>query len=76
MNTKIILFLIFLISFSTQVNGQLTVNAGNDTTACMCRDTIRLGGNPTANGGKEPYTYKWELMPVYFYDYRILTSEL
>ena len=74
MNTKTSIFFIFLISLSVYVNGQLTVDAGNDTTVCMCENKIRLGGNPTANGGTEPYTYKWESMPRNYSDYRIRTS--
>ena len=76
MNAKTSLLFTFQILLSVHVNGQMNINAGNDTTICMCGDTIRLGGNPTANGGTEPYTYKWELMPVYYYDYRISASEL
>jgi hypothetical protein len=76
MNTKYVLISTLLLTFAFQVNGQLTVNAGRDTTSCMCRDTIQLGGNPTAWGGKEPYIYTWELMPIYYYDYLILASDL
>jgi hypothetical protein len=70
------LLFVFLMPLAIQVNGQLTVNAGNDTTLCMCTDTLRPGGNPTASGGMEPYSYKWELLPVYFNDYQIQASEL
>lgn len=76
MNAKIILISIIILLLAIQVRGQLTVDAGNDTTLCLCADTLRLGGNPTATGGKEPYIYKWELKPVYYFDYRIPVSEL
>lgn len=73
MNAKNILISIFLFTFAVHVNGQLNVDAGKDTTLCMCKDILQIGGNPTASGGKVPYIYKWELMPVY--DYRIPASE-
>lgn len=52
-----------------QVKAQLTVNAGNDVTACFpgsIEERTQLGGNPTASGGVEPYTYIWDgKIPVY-----------
>ncbi len=34
------------------------VNAGADTTLCF-NGTVRLGGSPTATGGRAPYSYSW-----------------
>lgn len=76
MKTKCVFISTLLLTFAIQVNGQLTVYAGRDTTSCLCENTIQLGGNPTAWRGKEPYTYKWELMPLYINDDRILASKL
>jgi hypothetical protein len=76
MNAKNILIYIFLLSFAIHVNGQLNVDAGKDTTLCMSKEILQLGGNPTASGGKEPYIFKWELMPVYDENYRIPASEI
>ena len=46
---------------STGLNGQspLIVDAGIDTTYCISQDTLVFGGNPTASGGTEPYSYNW-----------------
>ncbi len=41
------------------VNSMLVADAGPDQTACL-GGTIRLGGNPSVNGGTAPYTYNWE----------------
>ncbi len=60
MKTKLSLF--FLVILSVPTFGQLKVNAGNDTAVCISVsgfDTLELGGNPTASGGIEPYTYVW-----------------
>jgi hypothetical protein len=60
MKTK--LSILFLILLSASTFGQLKVGAGNDTAACLSTwssDTLKIGGNPTASGGIEPYTYSW-----------------
>ncbi|MBI2258486.1 MAG: gliding motility-associated C-terminal domain-containing protein [Flavobacteriia bacterium] len=36
-----------------------TVDAGNNFYTCP-NDAITIGGNPTAQGGTEPYTYNWD----------------
>jgi hypothetical protein len=59
---KINLTIVLLILFTISSYGQLQVNAGGDKNICLddgITDTIRLGGNPTASGGDEPYIYKW-----------------
>jgi hypothetical protein len=76
MKAKLILIFFFLLSSSMKLSGQLTVNAGIDTIFCSGMGDLRLGGNPTASGGEEPYTYKWELLPVFVRDHRISTSRL
>jgi hypothetical protein len=42
---------------------QLKVDAGSDTVICYSfiirNERLRLGGNPTATGGTEPYNYTW-----------------
>jgi hypothetical protein len=51
-----------LILASSQIFGQLQINAGIDTTICTSPwdiDTIHIGGKPTASGGVQPYTYAW-----------------
>ncbi len=56
------LSILFLILISTTTFGQLKINAGNDTTICVSAmgiDIIEIGGNPTASGGIEPYSYTW-----------------
>jgi len=53
---------LILIVFSIRSQGQLIVNAGNDTILCFGThgiDTTIIGGNPTASGGIEPYSYSW-----------------
>jgi hypothetical protein len=47
--------LIPLLSFS-----QFTVNAGRDTALCLPYNIVQLGGNPSASGGIEPYSFTWE----------------
>lgn len=55
-----------------QAKAQLTVDAGNDVTACFpdsIEERMQLGGNPAASGGVEPYTYTWSgKIPVYYGD--------
>ncbi len=44
--------------------GQLVVDAGPDQAFCVWGDTfewIILGGDPTASGGVEPYSYSWDV---------------
>ena len=56
------LIIILLILFTLSSNGQLQIDAGDDQNICLddgFADSIQLGGNPTAFGGVEPYTYKW-----------------
>jgi hypothetical protein len=60
MRIKLTLFGLILIA--TRVFGQLQVDAGNDTTLCLGSwgiDTTEIGGNPTASGGVEPYSFEW-----------------
>ena len=40
------------------VNPLATINAGTDKTICR-KDSITLGGSPTATGSTSPYTYAW-----------------
>jgi hypothetical protein len=66
-------FLTFVIFVGfIQAKAQLTVDAGNDVTACFpdsIEERMQLGGNPTAAGGVEPYTYAWDgKIPVYYGD--------
>jgi hypothetical protein len=62
-NTMKPVFLIISILLSfVHVNAQLKVDAGNDIVLCfsdLSSSTTQLGGNPTASGGVEPYTYTW-----------------
>lgn len=58
--------IVFLFLFGLTDNSytQLTIDAGPDTTICYGASYNGLkgyiiGGNPTAHGGVEPYTYKW-----------------
>ena len=37
---------------------KLAIDAGNDDTLCK-GDSVRLGGDPTAHGGRHPYFYYW-----------------
>ena len=49
------------------LNAQLVVNAGDDIYLCsdqlapinQNRGHLRLGGNPSASAGNQPYTYSW-----------------
>lgn len=76
MNKRITLLFALFLSFAIHVKGQFTVDAGKDTVVCMCSDTLRLGGTPTAQGGTELYTYTWKLAPVFYKDYQLLASDL
>lgn len=52
-----------LSSLPLALNAQLTADAGPDKVHCFGADNlvaVHLGSNPTAVGGTEPYTYKWE----------------
>ncbi len=42
-----------------EVNPQGTVDAGEDATICL-NDSVQLGGNPTAEGASQTYSYKWQ----------------
>jgi hypothetical protein len=39
------------------------VDAGRDTSLCMCDDTLHLGSSPSASGGQPPYIYTWKVLP-------------
>ena len=59
---KVKLTLLVLILLSNRAFGQLQADAGNDTILCVGMrgvDTTEIGGNPTASGGAEPYSYSW-----------------
>lgn len=50
--------------FITKIGvAQLIADAGPDQVYCVWFDTtyIVLGGDPTASGGVEPYTYMWDV---------------
>jgi len=54
------LLVLFLILISSKTFAQLKVDAGKDTAICIWGfDTLKIGGNPTASGGIEPYVYAW-----------------
>lgn len=62
MKTILLIFGI-LILISSNLFGQFKIDTGNDTILCVGVwgvDTTEIGGNPTASGGTEPYTYAWE----------------
>ena len=46
-------------SMKVRINPPSAINAGSDTSICL-GDSIKLGGNPTAEGSILPYNYKWE----------------
>lgn len=57
-----IIFLLLTI-VSLESKAQFTIDAGDNSVYCDDADNyipVQLGGNPTASGGTEPYTYKWE----------------
>lgn len=56
-----LLALLSLFFLSKNLLGQLQTSAGNDTILCWEIDSIAIGGNPTAFGGTEPYTYIWSV---------------
>lgn len=54
---------LFFVAFlwTSSLNCQLIVDAGKDTSYCSgLKDSIILGGNPTAKNGIEPYKYIWK----------------
>lgn len=55
---KLLLMLALPIGLMGQ--GQLQVDAGEDTSFCDQGEVV-IGGNPTAQGGVDPYTYRWFL---------------
>jgi gliding motility-associated-like protein len=46
-------------SVKVSINPSSVINEGPDTSICF-GDTIRLGGEPTAEGSLLPYNYKWK----------------
>ncbi|HEY4800298.1 MAG TPA: gliding motility-associated C-terminal domain-containing protein [Bacteroidia bacterium] len=42
-----------------QTLSAVSANAGSNTGNCP-GDSVRIGGNPSASGGKKPYTYSWQ----------------
>ena len=46
-------------SLLTSFSQSLSANAGPNTGNCP-GDSVRIGGNPSATGGKSPYTYSWQ----------------
>lgn len=70
------LALLFLASAGS-LSAQCIANAGNDTAICdFVPNAIHLGGNPTATGGVEPYTYKWEFSKIYYDKFQITASDI
>jgi hypothetical protein len=52
--------IIILILMSNTLSAQFKVDAGKDTAFCFnSNDSVKIGGNPTAQGGEEPYSYSW-----------------
>ncbi|NTW26199.1 MAG: T9SS type A sorting domain-containing protein, partial [Lentimicrobium sp.] len=61
--------IMLLATLSLESKAQFTIDAGDNKVHCNNADNytpVRLGGNPTATGGTEPYTYKWEA--YYFFE--------
>lgn len=56
---KSVFLIVFIIVCFGQSFGQLISNAGSNITICY-NNSVTLGGNPTASGGRAPYTYQWE----------------
>lgn len=51
-----------MVSFASKLAiAQLVVDAGNDVTICK-GNSIDIGGNLSASGGNEPYSYSWSPM--------------
>jgi hypothetical protein len=57
---KTLMVLCLLISSTLYGYAQFTVDAGSDVKECHYYDTVRLGGHPSASGGKAPYVYGWK----------------
>ncbi len=52
--------LILVIAVSNICYSQVVADAGNDTAFCDSKwEEAGIGGNPSAQGGTEPYTYAW-----------------
>ena len=55
-----IFLLVLCTAISNLCHSQLVADAGNDTAFCDSNwEEASFGGNPTAHGGTEPYTYAW-----------------
>ncbi len=55
-----IFILILVITASNVCYSQVVADAGNDTAFCASNwEEASFGGNPSAYGGTEPYTYAW-----------------
>jgi gliding motility-associated-like protein len=48
----------YRIFISNSFGQPLTAHAGSNTSVCL-NDSVQIGGNPSATGGKPPYTYSW-----------------
>lgn len=65
--------LILVIAVSNVCYSQVIADAGNDTAFCSSNWVeASIGGNPSASGGTEPYTYAWSA--EYEYAGRIYTA--
>lgn len=52
-------FFIFILSVFSSHAQSLTADAGTDKSVCL-NEKVTIGGNPSATGGKQPYTYAWQ----------------
>lgn len=60
MKNLILVFLFVAGILSNECYSQLVADAGNDTAFCASNwEEASIGGNPSAIGGTEPYTYAW-----------------
>jgi hypothetical protein len=58
--TKVIFMALLSIILPYECFSQLVADAGNDTAFCSSNwEEAGIGGNPSAFGGTEPYTYAW-----------------
>lgn len=68
---RTILLFIFLGFFGSISFSQLVADAGGNKHFCTYPDSLNqllIGGEPTAYGGVEPYTYEWSMEPFDLYD--------